>query len=178
MNGSVDIGGNATANQSLRELCLGCRQPTKCLRKWQNRCANRYRTRQRIGTVADDIAGKKSRFIALPTFKRSKEKCFFLDNRTAESSAELGARKRCFDRRERIACLNAFITNKPENIAAKIVSAAFGNDINDAARGASEFGRVRIGRHLIFLHGFLADRGARSVDGIIGKIRTVNLHKR
>ena len=102
----------------------------------------------------------------------------FADNRTAERSAELCARKSRFERRERIARLNAFVADKAENISAVFVCAAFGDDVDDAARGASEFRRVGIGRHLIFLHGFLRNGRARGVDRIVGKIRTVNLHER
>ena len=113
------------------------------------------------------------------------EECAILFNRTADSSAVLHARKRRFltrivvyERSESVARLNRLVTKEAEDVAAELVRARFCDDVDDAARCASEFRRVGVGRNLILLHGLLRDGQARGVDGVIGKIHAVNLHER
>src|SRR5689334_9187521 len=57
----------------------------------------------------------------------------------------------------------------------KVVRAAFGDDVDDAAGRAAKLRGVRVCIDLIFLHGLLRDSCAGGVDRVVGEVGTVDL---
>ena len=100
--------------------CLLRSQIVVCLRQRQKRCTDS----NTLSLPADNIARKKSRFLPPSLLERGKEKRPFLDDRPAERRAILNARLGRFfvrvavdDWSERVAGLDAFISDKSEDIA-------------------------------------------------------------
>src|SRR3954454_3593690 len=101
----------------------------------------------------------------------------FLD-RTAERRARLYAGvSRIGDVAERIGGLEVAVADVPIHIAVKCVRSGAGDDVDDAARGASVLGGIAVGQDLEFLHCFLRHGGANTVDGVVDGIGTIDVHQ-
>lgn len=81
--------------------------------------------------TTDDVAGKKSRLLTAPLFKREKEKSLVRDKRPAKCNAVLSPGIRCFfvrividDRGKSVAGLKALVPDKSKNIAVKVACSA------------------------------------------------------
>src|SRR5260370_2412448 len=110
--------------------------------------------------------------------KSRKEKSAVLIQCSDECGSVVGPRKwRVGHRREGVARLKTFVTEKPEVVSAQIVGAALGYNIHNAARRTAKLRRKRIGYHLEFLHGLLTYRRTRSVYRVVGIVRAVDLHQ-
>jgi hypothetical protein len=70
------------------------------------------------------------------------------------------------------------VAQEAEDVAARVVGARLGDDVDDAARSPPELRRVRVGHDLKLLHGLLRDGRARGVDGVVGVVRSVDLYER
>src|ERR1700686_1281255 len=61
------------------------------------------------------------------------------------------------------------------DVAVEVVRSGAGDDVDDAARGASVFGGVTVGDDLEFLYRLLRDGGAHAVDGIVGGVGAIDV---
>src|SRR6266853_1404625 len=61
------------------------------------------------------------------------------------------------------------------DVAVEVVRSGAGNDVDDAARGASVFGGITVGDDLEFLYRFLRDGGAHAVDSVVSGVGAVDV---
>src|SRR5437660_10794949 len=78
---------------------------------------------------------------------------------------------------ERIYGLKIPVPEVAEDIAMKCVRTGAGDDVDYAAGGTAIFGSVSVGDDLKFLHGFLRNRRANAVHGIVGSIGAIHVHQ-
>ena len=83
-----------------------------------------------------------------------------------------------YDRCKCVAGLDRLVANKSENVAVKIVRAAFRYDVDDTARSTPEFGHIRVCGDLILLNGLLRNRRAGGIDRVVRKVGAVDLNER
>ena len=101
---------------------------------------------------------------------KEKERFVFI-NRTADRTAELLAIVRRLSVRiiiESVSRIESSVAKITESAAVQTVAAGFGNDIDNAARRAAEFGVVAVAVDLKFLYGFLADDVSRAARRRVG----------
>src|SRR4029077_9198200 len=134
--------------------------------------------------IIDSDAGEAALF-ALRVFVGEEIKSFVFLERSAKSESGLRARVCLFHRiensgdgidltREAVACLKGLIAEIAEEVAVNFVGAAFGDDVNDAARGAAIFRVVIAEDELEFLDGFLRNGRADAVDGIVNRVGAID----
>src|SRR5262249_25782057 len=123
-------------------------------------CQDRYRG----GLIADQAlqAGKQERAV--------------LPQRCSQAAAELlafrgrlGADEAAImeDAGERVAGIQAVMAEKTKQGAVHPVGAGAGDDVDDAAAGAAQLGRVVAAVDLEFLHGLLTDGRANTAEAVV-----------
>src|ERR1700694_978312 len=101
---------------------------------------------------------------------------FVLVDRTAESQASLYAGVCRIGRCAKgVDGLEIAIAEVSVDVAVEVVRSGAGDDVDHAARGASVFGGITVGDDLEFLHRFLGDGGADSVDSIVGGVGAIDV---
>jgi len=75
---------------------------------------------------------------------------------------------------EWVACLEGFVAKIAENVAVKIIAAAFSDDIDDTTGRAAVLSVIVAENQLKFLHALLGNGGADAVDGIVHSVRAIN----